>query len=206
MKKAEVMHVPLRERNKQRIIQRIQEAAFELFRTVGYEQTTMEEIAEKAETSRGTLFNYFPTKSSLWLPFLKQRYVERVQPEVTVYIDTHPPTLQALRFLFTRIYEHIFRFPEMDRALQALQQEVLQPHPPSADINKDTGFIDMIQTILLRGQQQDDVRRDIPVEKLTRYVTVLYISHVYELLEKNAPPEYMLDIESLLEFLHSGLS
>ena len=206
MKKQEVERIPLRERNKQRVLQRIQEAAFELFRTVGYEQTTMEEIAEKAETSRGTLFNYFPTKSSLWLPFLKKRYVEQVQPEVTVYINTHPSTLQALSFLFTRIYEHIFQFPEIVRALQALQQEVLQPHPQDVDINKDTGFLDMIQTILLRGQQHGDVRRDIPLEKLTRYVTVLYISHVYELLEKNAPPEYMLDIESLLEFLHSGLS
>ena len=147
------MHVPLRERNKQRIIQRIQEAAFELFRT-----------------------------------------------------DTHPSTLQALRFLFTRIYEHIFQFPEVVRALQALQQEILQPHPQSIDINKDTGFLDMIQTILWRGQQQGDVRSDIALEKLTRYVMVLYIAHVYELLEKNASPEYMLDIESLLEFLCSGLS
>ena len=206
MKKQEAERVPLRERNKQRVLQRIQEAAFELFRTVGYEQTTMEEIAEKAETSRGTLFNYFPTKGSLWLPFLKQRYVERVQPEVTAYMDTHPSTLQALRFLFTRIYEHIFQLPEMVRALQALQQEVLQPHPQNVDINKDTGFLDMIQAILLRGQQQGDVRNDIALEKLTRYVTVLYIAHVYELLEKNVSPEYMLDIESLLEFLRSGLS
>ena len=98
MKKQEVERVPLRERNKQRVLQRIQEAAFELFRTVGYEQTTMEEIAEKAETSRGTLFNYFPTKSSLWLPFLNQRYVERVQPEVTVYIDTHPSYAPSIAF------------------------------------------------------------------------------------------------------------
>ena len=59
----------------------------------------------------------------------------------------------------------------------------------------ETGFIDMIQLILLYGQQQGDVRRDIPLEKLTRYVTMLYISHVSELLE----------IETLLEFLRSGL-
>jgi AcrR family transcriptional regulator len=205
MKKQEIMRVSLRERNKQRVIQRIQEAAFELFRTVGYARTTMDEIAEKAETSRGTLFNYFPTKGSLWLLFLKKLYVEQVQPKVDGYLDTHPSTVQALHFLFTRIYEHVFQFPEVDHAFQALQQEVLHAHPRNADINKDTGFIDMIQAILLHGQQQGDVRCDIPLEKLTWYVTVLYISQVSELLDKNASPEHLIEIERLLEFLHSGL-
>ena len=78
-------------------------------------------------------------------------------------------------------------------------------HPGQADINENTGFVDMIQTILLYGQQQGDVRRDIPLEKLTRYVTILYVSLVSELLEKNASPEYLLEIETLLEFLRSGL-
>lgn len=206
MKKQDSMRVPLRERNKQRVLQRIQEAAFELFRTVGYERTTMDAIAEKAETSRGTLFNYFPSKSSLWLSFLKQRYVDYVQPQVKEYLDTHPSTLQALQFLFTSIFEHVIQFPEVDHAFPALEQEVLLAHPSNADINEDSGFIDMIQLILLYGQQQGDVRRDIPLEKLTRYVTMLYISHIYALLEKNASPEYLLELETLLEFLRSGLS
>lgn len=205
MNKQDSMRIPLRERNKQRVLQRIQEAAFELFRTVGYEQATMDAIAEKAETSRGTLFKYFPTKSSLWLPFLKQRYVDYVQPQVKEYLDTHPSTLQALQFLFTRIYEQVFQFPEVGYAFQALGQEVLVAHPHQKDINKDTGFIDMIQMILRHGQQQGDVRRDIPLEKLTRYVTMLYVSQVSELLEKNASSEYLLEIETLLEFLRSGL-
>ncbi|HEX6478315.1 MAG TPA: TetR/AcrR family transcriptional regulator [Ktedonobacteraceae bacterium] len=205
MNKQDSMRIPLRERNKQRVLQRIQEAAFELFRTVGYEQATMDAIAEKAETSRGTLFKYFPTKSSLWLPFLKQRYVDYVQPQVKENLDTHPSTLQALQFLFTRIYGQVFQFPEVGYAFQALGQEVLVAHPHQKDINKDTGFIDMIQMILRHGQQQGDVRRDIPLEKLTRYVTMLYVSQVSELLEKNASPEYLLEIETLLEFLRSGL-
>ncbi len=205
MNQQETMRVPLRERNKQRVIQRIQEVAFDLFRTVGYEQTTMDAIAEKAETSRGTVFKYFPTKSSLWLPFMKQLYVEQVQPQVKVYLDTHPSTLDALQFLFTCIYEQVFQFPEVGHAFQALQQDVLKAHPANADINKDSGFLDMIQMILGHGQQQGDVRRDIPLEKLTRYVTMLYISQVSELLEKNASPEYLLEIETLLEFLRSGL-
>lgn len=202
MNQQETMRVPLRERNKQRVIQRIQGVAFELFRTIGYEQTTMDAIAEKAETSRGTVFKYFPTKSSLWLLFMKRLYVEQVHPQVKGFLDTHPSTLDALQFLFTRIYEQVFQFPEVGREFQALQRSLLKEHPAYTDINKDSGFLDMIQMILEHGQQQGDVRRDLPLEELTRYVTMLYISHVSEMLEKN----YLLEIETLLEFLRSGLS
>lgn len=201
MNQQETMRVPLRERNKQRVIQRIEEAAFELFRTVGYAQTTMDAIAEKAETSRGTVFKYFPTKSSLWLLFMKRLYVEGVHPQVKEYLDSHPSTLDALRFLFTRIYEQVFQFPGVGREFQALQQSLPKSRAAYTDINTDSGFLDMIQMILEHGQRQGDVRRDIALEKLTRYVTMLYISHVSEMLEKN----YLLEIETLLEFLRSGL-
>jgi AcrR family transcriptional regulator len=201
MNQQQSTRLPLRERNKQRVIQRIQESAFALFRTVGYEQTTMDAIAEGAETSRGTVFKYFPTKSSLWLLFMKRLYVEQVQPQMQEYLDTHPSTLDALQLLFTRIYEQIFQFPEVGREFQALQQSL--PKTPAAyeEINTDSGFLDMIQLILGHGQQQGDIRRDIPLEKLTRYVTRLYISQVSEMLERN----YLLEIETLLGFLRSGL-
>lgn len=205
MDKEALMRLPLRERNKQRVIQRIQEAAFELFRTVGYDQTTMDVIAERAETSRGTLFNYFPTKGSLWIPFLKAIYLEHVQPQVNEYLRSEPSTLQALQFLFTCIYDRIFQFPEMDHAFRALQEEVFHKHPQNADINQGTGFIDNIQSILQHGQQQGDIRTDIPLEQLTRYVTVLYLSHVTELVKRNDSSEYLQEIDFLLAFINSGL-
>jgi hypothetical protein len=59
----------------------------------------------------------------------------------------------------------------------------------------------MIQLILEHGQLHGDIRRDIPLEKLSRYVTMLYISQVSEMLERN----YLLEIETLLGFLRSGL-
>src|ERR1700730_12899513 len=97
-RKPHMDYVPLRERNRQRTFQQIIDAAFTLFRTLGYDQTTMDAIAEKAEVSRGTLFNYFPTKQALLIPFANRVYLERVQPEVQSYLNTQPTTFQALRF------------------------------------------------------------------------------------------------------------
>lgn len=59
--------VPLgrRERNKQRVRSRLYECAMTLFAEKGYEQTSIDEIAEAADVARGTFFNYFQRKEDL---------------------------------------------------------------------------------------------------------------------------------------------
>jgi AcrR family transcriptional regulator len=55
----------LRERKKQRTREAIVTVSLELFAERGYQQTTVAEIAEAAEVSKGTVFAYFPTKEDI---------------------------------------------------------------------------------------------------------------------------------------------
>jgi AcrR family transcriptional regulator len=55
----------LRERKKIKLRRTIQAEALRLFETQGYEQTTVEQIAEAAETSTTTFYRYFPTKEDV---------------------------------------------------------------------------------------------------------------------------------------------
>ena len=57
----------LRERKKIKLRRAIQAAALLLFETQGYEHTTVEQIAEAAETSTTTFYRYFPTKEDVVL-------------------------------------------------------------------------------------------------------------------------------------------
>jgi AcrR family transcriptional regulator len=57
----------LRERKKARTFSEIQREALRLFVAQGYEQTTIEQIAEAVEVSPSTIFRYFPTKEDLVL-------------------------------------------------------------------------------------------------------------------------------------------
>jgi len=57
----------LRERQKATRRRDILIAASTLFRREGYEETRVENIAELAELSTGTIYNYFPTKGDLLL-------------------------------------------------------------------------------------------------------------------------------------------
>src|SRR5207302_1498778 len=57
----------LRERKKQRTRDAIQREAMRLFTEQGYDETTIEQIAEAADISPSTFFNYFPTKEDVVL-------------------------------------------------------------------------------------------------------------------------------------------
>ncbi len=57
----------LRERKKIKLRRAIQAEALRLFETQGYEHTTVEQIAEAAETSTTTFYRYFPAKEDVVL-------------------------------------------------------------------------------------------------------------------------------------------
>ncbi|WP_373481853.1 TetR/AcrR family transcriptional regulator [Acetobacterium sp.] len=57
----------IREENRKYYREKILIAAKEVFTSKGYEHTTMEQIAEKAEIGLGTAYNYFKSKEELFI-------------------------------------------------------------------------------------------------------------------------------------------
>ncbi|MFI0450989.1 TetR family transcriptional regulator [Actinomadura sp. 6N118] len=91
--------LPLRERKKLKTRRAIQEHALRLFTEQGYDETTVEQIAEAAEISPSTFFRYFPTKEDVVItdeydPIMAEIF--RAQPPGTGVID-------ALRATFREI-------------------------------------------------------------------------------------------------------
>ncbi len=63
----------LRERNKRRARAAILDAAERLIAERGYRRTTMRDVAERAELSYQTLYNYFPNKAALAFALLVEQ-------------------------------------------------------------------------------------------------------------------------------------
>lgn len=85
----------LRERKKQRTRDALLRSALELFTTRGYEETTVDEIAEAVDVSQRTFFRYFASKEDVafFVPRLAEsHYVEAVRER-----PPHEAPLEALR-------------------------------------------------------------------------------------------------------------
>jgi AcrR family transcriptional regulator len=80
---------------------RLEQAAMELFRERGFDQTTVEEIAARAELTERTFFRYFADKrevlfggSSTLQDFLVEKIVSA--PDLTAPIDAVASTFEAV--------------------------------------------------------------------------------------------------------------
>ncbi|WP_369273105.1 TetR/AcrR family transcriptional regulator [Streptomyces sp. R11] len=85
----------LRERKKIKTRTAIRDATYALIKEQGYDATTIEQIAERAEVSPSTVFRYFPTKEDIVLtdeydPILLQELRKRPADE---------PWMESLRYV-----------------------------------------------------------------------------------------------------------
>lgn len=93
----------LRERKKLRTRASIQKEAMRLFLEKGYEETTIEDIADVVEISPSTFFNYFPSKEAVV-------FQDDLDPLIIEAFDAQPSTVNPIRRLrnaMRAVFEHL---------------------------------------------------------------------------------------------------
>ncbi|MGP4005518.1 TetR/AcrR family transcriptional regulator [Streptomyces sp. 4N124] len=111
----------LRERKKIKTRMAIRTATYELIQEQGYDATTIEQIADRAEVSPSTVFRYFPTKEDIVLtdeydPLIEEELLRRPADE---------PWLDSLRYaLKTGIVLAMAEEPEVTRLRSHLLVQV----------------------------------------------------------------------------------
>src|SRR5690242_11836647 len=65
-----------RERKKEETRLNIIDYAVDLFKKKGFHKTSMEEIAEKADVAKGTLYNYFEDKESILSAYFQTKFAD----------------------------------------------------------------------------------------------------------------------------------
>jgi AcrR family transcriptional regulator len=91
---------PWRSRKKQRTRLAIEDAALDLFAEHGYEETTVEQIAARAEVSKATFFRYFAAKGDVIFGGPDDRHQDLAQA-----IVTRPPSEMALEAVRAAMHE-----------------------------------------------------------------------------------------------------
>ncbi|MGW6442280.1 TetR/AcrR family transcriptional regulator [Lentzea sp. NPDC055074] len=98
------MPVGRRERNKQEKLDRIVDAASELFAEHGVDEVTTQQIADKADIGTGTLFLYAKTKGELLLLVQNAKYAEALA-QGRADAETVPGVLDAVMAIVRPIVE-----------------------------------------------------------------------------------------------------
>jgi AcrR family transcriptional regulator len=200
--KVEMDRIPLRERKKQRVTERIISAASELFKTCGYHPTTMDDIADKAEISRATLFNYFPTKEALLLPWGQEIMEEQILPRLRKTMKSQSTVWQVFQFLFTNMNEIQREYPDV---IQALVQEAAKEYHSDPIGSEKMGPHEVYIQVIRYGQERGELRTDLPMENLVSYLSALQMSLFFRIMDPKLAKNSSLEINPLMTFLERGL-
>lgn len=154
-----------RERNRARRHEAIEVAALELFSDRGYESTTVEEIAERADVSMRTFFRYFASKDQTVF-----RHLPPTDGELGQRLLTHAPTDDVWTLLRT-CYCEIARQHTPD-ALRRIRARYRLIHSTPALLARHAEYNrleqqEVVRVLLERGTGLDESR-------LTLIVAVAY--------------------------------
>lgn len=147
----------LRERQKADRTRRILEAAASLFREVGYDAARIEDIAERAEVSVGTFYNYYQNKGDILLATVGMEVEEVLGAGEAIVADPPANVVEALQRLINQYYDHslVYLSKEMWRTAMAIS--IQQPETPfskrytALDARLCSQVSTLIQRLQLKG-------------------------------------------------------
>ncbi|MEN3037555.1 MAG: TetR/AcrR family transcriptional regulator [Candidatus Kryptonium sp.] len=195
----------IRERHKQEIV----ESALYLFGKKGYKDTTIEEIAEHAQFSKGAIYFYFSSKKQLFDEILKNLFdkVQSFADEARTYKGDAKEKLRtyALKLVNFFLVENRYSFHVMMQAIMQMEGEEKETTK-----NYVLGRLNQISKTLI-----DIIKTDIKAGRLKNInpnIVVLAFNGmlrdvIYGCLTENGivmKPEEMVDM--ILTIIFDGIS
>lgn len=145
---------------------RILEAALELFTERGIDEVTVEQIAERADFSRGTVFNHFNTKESL-CQAIGELQAERLRDAVQTGRIGGPTAGEKIAQALLLLAELPGKNPErcremLTRALATAPQGDIPEHRKQ--------IFELLTAWAQEGQQTGEFRADLPPCELACFI------------------------------------
>lgn len=106
-----------REKRKLEIRSRIEDAAYELFRQQGVEDTSIEQICVEADVARRTFYGHFPNKHALLGGLGISRLYNQSEPMLRLLMSDHHSTRGRLEAMIDYIASNFATFGDIDRQL-----------------------------------------------------------------------------------------
>lgn len=187
-----------RERKRQASRERLYSAAIALFLEHGFDATTVDQIANRADVARATAFNYFPQKVTYleeWGRRRRERVRDRLTAEApaddsaTAHLHRYLEEMAAINTDFRR--ESLALMDPSVRMGQALRS-------PTLDVD--------LADVVRGGQQTGEFRQDADAEQVGTVLAATYFSTVLKWTATDpAPFDLDLRLKQTLDLLLRGL-
>ncbi|MEV0635347.1 TetR family transcriptional regulator [Streptomyces sp. NPDC050619] len=177
----------LRERKKIKTRTAIRDATYALIEEQGYDATTIEQIAERAEVSPSTVFRYFPTKEDI---VLTDEYDALLLEELRVR-PADEPWMDSLRYVMRRAIGLSTEEPEVSRLRSRLLVEVPAVRSRMMQSMSVTGKLLATAVAARTGREADSLE--------VRVYTMSLVGGLSEISQYWAENDFQDDLGDLLD-------
>ena len=178
--------------------QRVFRAAVELFVERGFDATTMDDIADRADVARATVFNYFQRKTAFldeWSAGRRQLALAAVRAE---HLDDHP-----LPEILNRYMVELARLSTRTRAeTVALLGAALH----STNVLGNPQLAVELATFIARARDAGEVRADVDPDLAGLLVATGYFAILTEWISAEPPFDLESRLRQMVSILGRGLS
>lgn len=174
----------LRARQKANRTERILAAATDLFRTQGYDAVRIEDIAEAAEVSVGTFYNYFQTKGDVLVAIVSVEVEEVLLAGAAVVAAPPSNVATALNCLVEVYFDHSVTYLSKEMWRTAMALSILNPDTPFSRHYSDLDGLlrgqvcSLIAALQRFGTARADVDATALGEALFNNLNMMFIEYV----------------------------
>mgnify|MGYP001627836628 CR=1 FL=1 len=158
-----------KERERKLHRERIIDGAIELIEEQGFEKTTMDEIAARAEISKGSLYLYFKDKATLYIA-IKKRGLNKIISIFMSLIQKDEKGAVILKKMILSFLEYTTTHLSFTKAMikaDGANQKCLMEDSPAQECEKLTDEIFMlIVRVIQIGKQDGSIQIDMPSKLL----------------------------------------
>ena len=129
---------------------RIIESAWELFYEQGYENTTIDDIVEHSETSKGSFYHYFDSKDSL-LSSLSYLFDKKYE-ELTPSLENYSSCVDKLIYLNHELFLMIENRVSLDLLARLLSTQLITTGEKHL-LDQDSTYYRLLRKIIIEGQK-----------------------------------------------------
>ena len=156
---------------------RIRNAAWDLFYEQGYEHTTIEEIIEKSQTSRGSFYHYFEGKDAL-LSSLSYMFDEKYE-ELRGNLKEEMHSFDKLMFLNRELFFMIENSISLD-LLAKLYSSQLTTKGERHLLDHNRIYYKLLRNIFSEGQKRGEITKELSVNELVRVYALCERAFLYD--------------------------
>ena len=192
-----------KEREKKQRRKMIIDAAERVFLKYGFEETTMKDIADESELSKGTLYLYFKNKNELCLAIYNRGLIN-ITNKFKKLFASDKTTIDKITEIPIVFFDYIEKYPEYYNAFMNFRSHGKHCNNSSkrleACLIKNTKINEMLSALIEDGKEKGLIKEETDSDKISNLIwnnqTGVLSNSV--LINSEAPENYPIETKEII--------